>query len=73
MQMVGAANLTRLIHPTAVIDPGAELDPTVQVGPFAVIGDQWGLYSRRTKPHNYTAASPGTTGGASRGFAATAL
>jgi UDP-N-acetylglucosamine acyltransferase len=40
MQMVGAANLTRLIHPTAVIDPGAELDPTVQVGPFAVIGNR---------------------------------
>jgi UDP-N-acetylglucosamine acyltransferase len=40
MQMVGAANLTRLIHPTAVIDPGAELDPSVKVGPFAVIGDR---------------------------------
>jgi UDP-N-acetylglucosamine acyltransferase len=40
MQMVGAANLTRLIHPTAVIDPGAELDPSVRVGPFAVIGDR---------------------------------
>jgi UDP-N-acetylglucosamine acyltransferase len=40
MQMVGAANLTRLIHPTAVIDPGAELHATVKVGPFAVIGDR---------------------------------
>jgi UDP-N-acetylglucosamine acyltransferase len=40
MQMVGAANLTRLIHPTAIIDPGAELHPTVKVGPYAVIGDR---------------------------------
>jgi UDP-N-acetylglucosamine acyltransferase len=40
MQMVGAANLTRLIHPTAIVDPGAELDPSVQVGPYAIIGDQ---------------------------------
>jgi UDP-N-acetylglucosamine acyltransferase len=38
MQMVGAANLTRLIHPTAIIDPGAELHPSVKVGPYAVIG-----------------------------------
>jgi UDP-N-acetylglucosamine acyltransferase len=40
MQMVGAANLTRLIHPTAIIDPGAELHPSVKVGPYAVIGDR---------------------------------
>jgi UDP-N-acetylglucosamine acyltransferase len=40
MQMVGAANLTRLIHPTAIVDPGAELHPSVKVGPYAVIGDQ---------------------------------
>jgi UDP-N-acetylglucosamine acyltransferase len=40
MQMLGVANLTRLIHPTAVIDPGAEIDPTVKIGPFAVIGDR---------------------------------
>jgi UDP-N-acetylglucosamine acyltransferase len=38
--MVGVANLTRLIHPTAIIDPGAELHPTVKVGPYAVIGDR---------------------------------
>jgi UDP-N-acetylglucosamine acyltransferase len=40
MQMVGAANLTRLIHPTAIIDPGAELHSSVKVGPYAVIGDR---------------------------------
>jgi UDP-N-acetylglucosamine acyltransferase len=40
MQMVGAANLTRLIHPTAIIDPGAEIHPSVKVGPYAVIGDR---------------------------------
>jgi UDP-N-acetylglucosamine acyltransferase len=40
MQMVGAANLTRLIHPTAIIDPGAEIHPSVKVGPYVVIGDR---------------------------------
>jgi UDP-N-acetylglucosamine acyltransferase len=40
MQMVGAANLTRLIHPTAIVDPGAELHSSVKVGPYAVIGDR---------------------------------
>jgi UDP-N-acetylglucosamine acyltransferase len=40
MQMVGAANLTRLIHPTAIVDPGADLHPSVKVGPYAVIGDR---------------------------------
>jgi UDP-N-acetylglucosamine acyltransferase len=40
MQMLGVANLTRLIHPTAIIHPGAEIDPTVKVGPYAVIGDR---------------------------------
>jgi UDP-N-acetylglucosamine acyltransferase len=40
MQMVGAANLTRLIHPTAIIDPGAELHSSVKVGPYAVVGDR---------------------------------
>jgi UDP-N-acetylglucosamine acyltransferase len=40
MQMLGVANLTRLIHPTAVIHTGAEIDPTVKIGPYAVIGDR---------------------------------
>ncbi len=39
MQMVGAANLTRLSQSTAIVDPGAE-HPSVKVGPYAVIGDR---------------------------------